>query len=389
MDASAGVASGSNGLAQGTEEVGNEPSTDTSTANASAGDTLGGNGLGLAQPVEELGSNKELSSDTLSVNTLAGVASGSNELAEGIEEGGNKESRNDAMVVDLGSNGLVEGIEEGGNKESRNDAMVVDTVTNNLDAPPSNLQSSKVVESDKNTTVPAPIANSQNVDSDTSKLGVTSISGNMRNSGAASYVTETRAYFQGISEADGWVKLVNAWLEFEKTCHVRGVSSLIHPYLAICDDLHVNKALPTLNRPTEVSWWLKRGRKVDKLPVLLEGYGERWKKWWIGIQPKVRITSEWPPSREVSDDTTTWDVLRRVGPTGFFIVMMTLSWWGKAVTGVEGSVGDDSGFQVAVEEVNWVVEKMLQGGKIMITKRPAESESDGSIESLDEPALKR
>lgn len=138
----------------------------------------------------------------------------------------------------------------------------------------------------------------------------------------------------------------------------------------------------------EVSWWLKCGRKVDKLPTMQGGYAAyaaRWKKWWIGLQPKVRITSEWPPSRVVSDDTT-WDVLRRVGPTGFFIVMMTLSWWGKAVTGVEGSVEDDSGFQVAVDEVNWVLEKMLQGGIVMVTKRPAES--DG-IESLDEPALKR
>jgi hypothetical protein len=123
---------------------------------------------------------------------------------------------------------------------------------------------------------------------------------------------------------------------------------------------------------------LKRGRKVDKLPLLLDGYAARWKKWWIGMQPKVRITSEWPPSRVVSDDTA-WDVLRRVGTTGFIIVMMTLSWWGKAATGV-----DDESFQVAVAEVNWVLEKMMQGRIVSVTKRPAESESDG-----DERALKR
>jgi hypothetical protein len=156
--------------------------------------------------------------------------------------------------------------------------------------------------------------------------------------------------------------------------------------LAVCDDSHLNKALPTLNRPTEVSWWFKRGRKVHKLPMLLEGYAAGWKKWWVGMQPKVRISSEWPPSRVVSDDTT-WDVLRRVGPTGFFIVMMTLSWWGKAVTGIEGGVKDD--FQVVVDEVNWVLEKIIvQGGIVMATKRPAEFESDG-VKQLDGPALKR
>ena len=55
------------------------------------------------------------------------------------------------------------------------------------------------------------------------------------------------------------------------------------------------------------------------------------------------------------------------------------------MTGVEGSVKDDSDFQVAVDEVNWVLEKMLQGGIVMVTKRPAESD----MEPSDEPALKR
>ena len=104
------------------------------------------------------------------------------------------------------------------------------------------------------------------------------------------------------------------------------------------------------------------------------------------MQLNVRITSEWPPSCVVSDDTTvTWNVLRRVGPTGFIFIMMTSSWWGTAVTGVEGSVKDDSDFQVAVDEVNWVLEKMLQGGIVMVTMCQAESD----MEPSDEPALKR
>lgn len=38
---------------------------------------------------------------------------------------------------------------------------------------------------------------------------------------------------------------------------------------------------------------------------------------------------------------------------------------------------DDASFQVAVAEVNWVLEKMIQGGIVLVTKCPAESESDG------------
>lgn len=258
VDASPGVASGSNGLAQGIKEVGNkESSTDTSTANASAGpgvaDTstantseevaLGSNGL--AQGVEEAGINKELSSDTLSesVNTSAGVASGSNGLAQGIvEEAVNtpaKESSNDNSTANTVAMTIVDSdlitnssnLQHSGIITTENDAMAVDSVTdsvtNNLEAPTSNLQPSFLVENDKNTTDPAPIANTQNIDSDASSI---TISGNTvtRKYVAASYVTEATAYFQGISKDDGWVKLVRAWIEFERTCCVRGVSSLIY-----------------------------------------------------------------------------------------------------------------------------------------------------------------
>ena len=89
VDASAGVASSSNGLAQGIEEVGNkELSTDTATVNAS-GVALGGNRL--TQGIEEVGNiGKESSTDTSTANTLTGVALGGNRLGQGIEEVGKK-----------------------------------------------------------------------------------------------------------------------------------------------------------------------------------------------------------------------------------------------------------------------------------------------------------
>jgi hypothetical protein len=106
-------------------------------------------------------------------------------------------------------------------------------------------------------------------------------------------------------------------------------------------------------------WWLKRGRKVDKTPVLEDGYAKRWQKWWMEMQPKARIASEWPPSRVVSDDTT-WAVLGRVGPTGFVMVMMALSWWAvSALSGTEGSVEEAAVFHDAVDDVNWVLGQML------------------------------
>jgi hypothetical protein len=256
VNALAGVALGGSGLAQGIDDVGKkESSVDTSTTNAAAGVALGGNRL--AQGIEEVGKIlKESFADTSTANASAGVALGSNGLVQGVDEVEiNKESPSGDTLSVNASAGLAQVIEEAGktlssdisttnavtssitnNAEAilqppgifttENDAMVVDSVTNDLEAPPSNLQPSKVIESDKNNTDPAPITNAQDIDSNASQLGV-SISGNARNYVAASYVTETSAYFQGISKADGWVKLVNAWLEFEKTCHICGVSCLV------------------------------------------------------------------------------------------------------------------------------------------------------------------
>jgi hypothetical protein len=258
-NALAGVALGGSGLAQGIDDVGKkESSVDTSTTNAAAGVALGGNRL--AQGIEEVGKIlKESFADTSTANASAGVALGSNGLVQGVDEVEiNKESPSGDTLTVNASAGLAQVIEEAGktlssdisttntvtssitnNAEAirsnlqpsgifttENDAMVVDSVTNDLEAPPSNLQPSKVIESDKNNTDPAPITNAQDIDSNASQLGV-SISGNARNYLAASYVTEMSAYFQGISKDDAWVKLVDAWLEFEKTCHIRGVSCLV------------------------------------------------------------------------------------------------------------------------------------------------------------------
>lgn len=224
-NAVAGVALGGNRLAQGIEEVGKilkESFTDTSTVNASAGVALGSNGL--VQGVDEVEINKE-SGDTLSVNASAG-------LAQVIEEAGKTLSSDISTTNTVTSSitnnaeAIHSNLQPSGIFTTKNDAMVVDSVTNGLEAPPSNLQPSKVIESDKNNTDPAPITNAQDIDSNASQLRV-SISRNAQNYVAASYVMETSAYFQGISKADGWVKLVDAWLEFEKTCHIHGVSCLV------------------------------------------------------------------------------------------------------------------------------------------------------------------
>lgn len=76
----------------------------------------------------------------------------------------------------------------------------------------------------------------------------------------------------------------------------------------------------------------------------------------MGIQPKARITSEWPPSRVVLDDTA-WAALGRVGPTGFVMVMVALSWW--AVSALSGTDGMEEAFREAVDDVDWVLGQML------------------------------
>lgn len=82
-----------------------------------------------------------------------------------------------------------------------------------------------------------------------------------------------------------------------------------------------------------------------------------WREWWDILQPSWRLNSF---DQNCPTDAD-WQVLQCGGNNGIFIVIMCLSWWGKAIT----SPQDNDAFQAAVDEVVWVLEKVstfISGG---------------------------
>lgn len=82
-------------------------------------------------------------------------------------------------------------------------------------------------------------------------------------------------------------------------------------------------------------------------------YKASWQAWWKGLQPKWRLLEDGTFLQEVPDTGEEWEVLRRGGPNGFFIILFALAWWAKAMKGE-----DDTGLLNAVEDVTWVIRCM-------------------------------
>jgi hypothetical protein len=123
-------------------------------------------------------------------------------------------------------------------------------------------------------------------------------------------------------------------------------------------------------RPHQVGGWIGRGRKWMLPPALPSELGEReaantwiggWWKWWQSLQPKERgaeIESE-ELMRPASAD---WSQMARMySKNGLLQVMATLSWWGAAAKRREE---DSEAWSVAVKDVTWVLEQILNSGEI-------------------------
>jgi hypothetical protein len=61
--------------------------------------------------------------------------------------------------------------------------------------------------------------------------------------------------------------------------------------------------------------------------------------------------------REINGD---WLSIRKGGSNGFFIIILTLSWWLNAGAGV---VDADPEFARALEDVSWVLDHLISSSK--------------------------
>jgi len=98
--------------------------------------------------------------------------------------------------------------------------------------------------------------------------------------------------------------------------------------------------------------------------------------------------SSWPPSRAPPPLGVDWGRLSRAGPNGFFLVMLTLAWWAETVG--KSKIPQYAEFEVAVEDVNWVLSEMIQHvpAAQLSAKRPS-PDSENDEDKAEKPRSKR
>jgi hypothetical protein len=120
----------------------------------------------------------------------------------------------------------------------------------------------------------------------------------------------------------------------------------------------------TKNRPDQVAWWLKRGRKSNIVLTIEKPskFATAWQEWWKAMQPDWRRNDldDKDLSRTVlTDNAWSNSKLLRSGPVGFRLIIMALGWWGQVVNLEDQDEGETQKVLEAVEDVQWVLNQAL------------------------------
>lgn len=119
--------------------------------------------------------------------------------------------------------------------------------------------------------------------------------------------------------------------------------------------------MDTEGRPDAVSWWLARGRPLDKhkMPLDLPLYGAKIREWWKTHQPSYRLegSPSWP-LRQTAPEDGSWDSTRRGGKNGLLVFVMALYWW-KLEAQSQNSEEAVSEFYSVVDDALYVFKSML------------------------------
>ncbi|PPQ76893.1 hypothetical protein CVT26_000663 [Gymnopilus dilepis] len=136
-----------------------------------------------------------------------------------------------------------------------------------------------------------------------------------------------------------WLTLLERWTEFEKRAEYKE-----------------NGKLGSQNRPVCIGDWIQRKRSTTWRPVVeIKEMQKTFKKWWISLQPKWRLSDDGKIIRSaVRGD---WSCLRKSGLNGLYSVIAGLYFWGTTLGG-EG-VEQDQWVKV-VEDVELVIRCMLE-----------------------------
>lgn len=95
---------------------------------------------------------------------------------------------------------------------------------------------------------------------------------------------------------------------------------------------------------------------ADRIPHVADAniYSKQWVLWWTACQPPWRQGQGWPLPRE-QHDSTKWGKLGARGQNGLFVVVMSTTWWAASLK----TADDRCLFDEAVDDIRWVIERML------------------------------
>ncbi|EDR02024.1 uncharacterized protein LACBIDRAFT_332793 [Laccaria bicolor S238N-H82] len=118
------------------------------------------------------------------------------------------------------------------------------------------------------------------------------------------------------------------------------------------------------SRPSQVDWWVGRGRSKAPLIQDVASFERSWWTWWKVLQPSWRNAAGVDGRLGSSHCTVLtgdegWSVMDKHGQNVFLTVLATLVWWNSGLLdkGKEGV--NDPGWIAAVEDVQWVLSQVL------------------------------
>ncbi|TDL23122.1 hypothetical protein BD410DRAFT_686583, partial [Rickenella mellea] len=137
-----------------------------------------------------------------------------------------------------------------------------------------------------------------------------------------------------------WRRLVRLWLQLEESY------GFISPVTG----------LGTTHRPSQIEYWVSRGRKGTPDIGNIASFAKGWWLWWAALQPAWRTFSS--DGRPCIAGEGSWEALRKPGRNGLLSVLATLVWWRK-------ELGEDAtpDWEGAVFDVEWAMHGLSKEAK--------------------------
>ena len=118
------------------------------------------------------------------------------------------------------------------------------------------------------------------------------------------------------------------------------------------------------SRPSQVDWWVGRGRSKTPLIEDVASFGSSWWAWWKALQPSWRNVAGVDGRLDSSHRTGLagdegWSTMDKHGQNAFLTVLATLVWWNSGLLdkGEEGI--NDPDWTAAVADVEWAISQVL------------------------------